>query len=275
MTERVRNIVIAVVLAGTAVLLTGVYVANYQRHVQAGERHDTVYVATREIPAGTTAADALSHQMLAPKVVTHNAVVPGAITKTSQLAGTVANQPIYVGEQVTTSRFSDSAVAGIQGQLKGTMRAVQLQGDSNQLLAGTLRPGDHVDLVATFKYKVVNLQTGASSADGSYATRTVLRDIYVLRTSTSEGTASKLSSSTSGAGNVMLRLTDAQAQKLDFTINVATRSGDYNPTWRLTLRSPVTAQDSPESLTTAEAVLLDGLSPQQRARLEGKYRVGQ
>jgi Flp pilus assembly protein CpaB len=271
MTERVRNIVIAVVLAGTAVLLTGLYVANYQRHVQQGEKHDTVFVATREIPAGTTAADALSHQMLAPKVVTHNAVVPGAISNASQLAGTVANQPIYVGEQVTTSRFSDSAVAGIQGQLKGTMRAVQLQGDANQLLSGTLRAGDHVDLVATFKYKIVN-PSGAASQDGSFATRTVLRDIYVLRTSLGEAT-SKLASG--GSGNVILRLTDAQAQKLDFTINVATRSGDYNPTWRLTLRSPVTAQDSPESLTTSEAVLLDGLSPQQRARLDGKYRMGQ
>jgi Flp pilus assembly protein CpaB len=273
MTERVRNIVIAVVLAGTAVLLTGLYVANYQRHVQQGEKHDTVYVATREIPAGTTAADALSHQMLAPKVVTHNAVVPGAISSASQLAGTVANQPIYVGEQVTTSRFSNSAVAGIQGQLKGTMRAVQLQGDANQLLAGTLRSGDHVDLVATFKYKTVSLSSsGTGSQDGSFATRTVLRDIYVLRTSLGEAT-SKLASG--GSGNVILRLTDAQAQKLDFTINVAQRAGDYNPTWRLTLRSPVTAQDSPESLTTAEAVLLDGLSPQQRSRLDGKYRVGQ
>jgi len=269
MTERVRNIVIAVVLAGTAVLLTGVYVANYQRHVQQGEKHDTVFVAAREIPAGTSAADALAHQMLTPKVVTHNAVVPGAISNASQLAGTVANQPIYVGEQVTTSRFSDSAVAGIQGQLKGTMRAVQLQGDANQLLAGTLRAGDHVDLLATFKY--AGTTAGASAG---IATRTVLRNIFVLRATLGDST-SKLSSGVSGSGNVILRLTDAQAQKLDFTINVATRGGDYNPTWRLTLRSPVTAQDSPDALTTLDSVLMDGLNAQQRSRLDGKYRGGQ
>jgi Flp pilus assembly protein CpaB len=275
MTERVRNIVIAVVLAGTAVLLTGLYVTNYQRHVRQGEEHKTVFVAARDIPAGTSAADALAHQMLAPKVVTRSAVVPGAISNASQLAGTVANQPIYVGEQVTTSRFSDTAVTGIQGQLKGTMRAVQLQGDANQLLAGTLRAGDHVDLLATFKYTVVHASQDTSqttSDGGSFATRTVLRNIFVLRTSLGEAT-SKLASG--GSGNVILRLTDAQAQKLDFTINVATRGGDYNPTWRLTLRSPVNAQDSPESLTASESVLLDGLSPQQRARLDGKYRVGQ
>jgi Flp pilus assembly protein CpaB len=268
MTERVRNIVIAVVLAGTAVLLTGLYVTNYQRHVRQGEEHETVFVAARDIPMGTSAADALAHQMLAPKVVSHNAVVPGAITKTSQLAGTVANQPIYVGEQVTNSRFSDSAVAGIQGQLKGTMRAVQLQGDTNQLLAGTLRPGDYVDLLATFHY--AGGPTVAPIAGD--VTRTVLRKILVLRTAAGEAT-SKLASG--GSGNVILRLTDAQAQKLDFTINVAVRQGDYDPTWRLTLRSPVASQDSPESLTTFDSVLLDGLNSQQRARLEGKYRAGQ
>jgi Flp pilus assembly protein CpaB len=269
MTERVRNIVIAVALAGTAALLTGLYVTNYQRHVRQGEKHETVFVAARDIPAGTSAADAVAHQMLAQKVVTHSAVVPGAISSTTQLAGSIANQPIYAGEQVTTSRFSDSAVAGIQGQLKGTMRAVQVQGDANQLLAGTLRAGDHVDLVATFRY------TGSgASANAGVSTRTVLRNILVLRASTGDA-ASKLSNGVSGSGNVILRLTDAQTQKFDFTINTATRGGDYNPVWRLTLRSPVGSQDSPESLTTIDSVLMDGLGAQQRSRLDGKYRVGQ
>ena len=106
------------------------------------------------------------------------------------------------------------------------------------------------------------------------ATRTVLRNIFVLRPSVGSGT-SKLQSGVSGSGNVILRLTDAQAQKLDFTLNVAKRDGDYNPTWRLTLRSPVTAQDSPESVTTIDSVLLDGLGAQQRSRLNGKFQAGQ
>lgn len=272
MTERVRNIVIAVVLAGTAVLLTGLYVTNYQRHVRQGEEHKTVFVAARDIPAGTSAADALSHQMLAPKVVNRSAVVPGAIANSSQLAGTVANQPIYVGEQVTTSRFSDSAVAGIQGQLKGTMRAVQVQGDANQLLAGTLRAGDHVDLVATFRYQDGSSQTQTSSV----ATRTILRSILVLRASDGGGAgASKLQSGTGGSGNVILRLTDAQVQKLDFTINTFVRGGDFNPNWRFTLRPPVAAQDSPESVTTMDSVLLDGLGAKQRAKINSKYGKGQ
>jgi Flp pilus assembly protein CpaB len=272
MTERVRNIVIAVVLAGMAVLLTGVYVTNYQRHVRQNEEHATVYVAAHEIPAGTSGADALQHNMLVTKVVSRSAVVPGSISNTSQLAGSITNQPIYVGEQITTSRFSDTAVAGIQGQLKGTMRAYQLQGDGNQLLAGTLRAGDHIDVVATFRYTTLS---NGSSGTAYAATRTVLRNIFVLRSSFGDGASSKITNGVSGSGSVILRLTDAQAQKLDFTINSAVRGGDYNPIWRLTLRSPLNAADSPESITTLSSVLLDGLGAQQRARLEGKYQGGQ
>jgi Flp pilus assembly protein CpaB len=271
MTERVRNIVIAVALAATAALLTGLYVTNYQRHVRQNEEHSTVYVAARDIPAGTSGADAMQHKMLVTKVVSRSAVVPGSISNTTQLAGSIANQTIYTGEQITTSRFSDSAVAGIQGKLKGTMRAYQLQGDGNQLLAGTLRAGDHVDIVATFKYTTP--ANGGSGTTG-FATRTVLRNIFILEPSGPGVAASKLTSGNAGNGSIILRLTDAQAQKLDLTINTAVRSGDYNPTWRLTLRSPLNAADSPDTVTTLSSVLLDGLSAQQRSRLEGKYQGG-
>jgi len=73
---------------------------------------------------------------------------------------------------------------------------------------------------------------------------------------------------------VILRLTDAQAQKMDFTINVAKHESEDEPNWHLTLRSPVKAADSPESITTLDSILMDGLSPQQRARLQGKYQGG-
>jgi pilus assembly protein CpaB len=258
MTERARNIVIAVALAGVAALLTGLYVTSYQRQVQRGEEHVTVFVAAREIPAGTSGADAVARGMVSHKVVTRTGVVPGAVSNTGQITGLVATQQIFAGEQITKLRFSQSAVQGIQGQLKGTQRAYQVHGDPNQFLAGTLRAGDHVDLVATF--------------DGG-VTRTVLRNLLVLRPSSSlDSTSTKVTSTVTGDGNVILRVTDAQAQKLDFTINVASRGSDDAPSWHLTLRSPVKADDSPDSATTFDSVVLDGLNPTQRARIDAKQR---
>src|SRR5919205_53633 len=117
MTYRVRNIVIAVVLAALAALMTSYYVTNYKRHVQSDEKHVEVYVAARDIPAGTSGADAA--RMLTKKEVTQAAVAPGAIADP-----------------------------------KDTLRAFAVAGNANQVLAGTLKEGDHVDLVANFKYKV-------------------------------------------------------------------------------------------------------------------------
>jgi Flp pilus assembly protein CpaB len=262
MTERARNIVIAVVLAGVAALLVGLYVTNYQRHVQQGEEHVTVFVATRDIPAGTSGADAVSRGMIAKRNVLRRTIVPGAVSDTTQISDWVAGQEIFEGEQITNRRFSQQSVQGIHGQLKGTLRGYQVQGDANQLLAGTLRKGDHVDLVATFKYSIGQIKYAA--------TRTVLRDIVVLR-APSAGSDSKVTNGFTDGATVILGLTDAQAQKLDFTINVAVHKSDFEPEWHLTLRSPLKSADSPESVTTLDAVLLDGLSQQQRARLVGKY----
>jgi len=83
MTYRVRNIVIAVVLAAFAALMTSYYVTNYKRHVQQGEDHVQVYVASQDIPAGTAGADAM--HMLKHKTVTKAGVAPGAISKPNEI----------------------------------------------------------------------------------------------------------------------------------------------------------------------------------------------
>ncbi len=271
MTERARNIVIAVALAGLAALLTGLYVTSYQRHVQRGEEHVTVFVAARDIPAGTSGADAIAHGMVTHKVVTRTAVVPGAISNTDQITGLVATQQMYTGEQITKLRFSESAVTGIQGELKGTLRAFQVQGDANELLAGTLRAGDHVDLVGTFKYHI----TG-NSTDTYFATRTVLRNLKVLQPPAGNIANGKITNGFSDRVSVILALTDAQSQKLAFTItNASNQAGSQGGGWSLTLRSPIKADDSPESVTTLGSVLRDGLRPAQLGQLFGKYGGGQ
>jgi Flp pilus assembly protein CpaB len=266
MTERARNIVIAVVLAGVAALLVGLYVSNYQRHVRTGEEHVTVFTATRDIPAGTSGADALSHGMISKAEVVRRAVVPGAITSTDQIAELTAAQPIFSGEQITLRRFSQTATLGIHGEIKGPLRAMQVQGNANQLLAGTVRHGDRVDLVATFKYEI--------NDDTYAATRTVLRNVVVLRAPSGAGSGGKVTNGFNSTTTVILGMTDAQVQKFSFTENTTGSSDASKPGWTLTLRPPLKAQDSPESLTTLDSILMDGLSAQQRSRLNGKYQGG-
>jgi Flp pilus assembly protein CpaB len=267
MTYRVRNIGIAVALAAVAALLTSFYVTNYKRHVQRGEEHVTVLVASRDIPAGTPGSD-VAH-MLRPESVLRRNVVPGAIAKPDEVAHYVAAQETYAGEQVTTQRFSAVAQTGPRADLTGTMRAFQIQGDENQTLAGTLKDGDHVDVVAALKYKWVDFHphTGASSSsDTLNASRVVLRDIKVLKAPGAPAPGSKLTGSVDQKFPVLLLVTDSQAQKLLF-ITANTGDPSSGSQWALELRPVVHAADSPDHVDRISTILLDGLSPNERQAL--------
>jgi Flp pilus assembly protein CpaB len=266
MTYRVRNIVIAVVLAALAALMTSYYVTNYKRHVQQGEKHVQVYVASQDIPAGTSGADAVS--MLKRKAVTQNAVAPGAISKPEEIKQKIASQRIYAGEQVTVNRFASVSQSGVQGSLKGTLRAYEIAGSANQVLAGILKVGDHVDVVANFRYK---LASQASSSLTYAATKIVLRNLKVLRAPSAPGAASKLGTSFDAKYQVVLAVTDNQSQKLLFATHNSDEaaSGGGEPGWWLELRPNLNPADSPGSLETLTTMLRDGLSPRQQKLLFG------
>jgi Flp pilus assembly protein CpaB len=269
MAYRARNILIAVALAAVAALLTSFYVTSYKRHVQRGEDHVTVLVAKKDIAEGTTGAEA--SRLLSPLQVPRRSVVPGAISSADQIANLVATKPTLEGEQVTTRRFNPVAERGIRADLKGNVRAVQVQGDVNQTLAGTLRDGDRVDIVATFKYH----QAGGSSGDTFYASRVVLRDLKVLKAPNGPPVGTKLTNGLQDSFSVMLAVTDQQSQKLLFVMT-QTGGGAGNGTgWSLQLRPVVHAADSPESVTTLDTVLRDGLGAAQLKRYSGSFGGGQ
>lgn len=247
MTYRLRNIVLAVGLAALAALLTSFYVANYKRTVQQDEASVTVYVAAKEIPAGTTGSEVLQQNLFRPEKVARRTVVPGAISQPSQVSDLVAAETVYQGEQLSVQRFKPAEAAGIRAELRGNLRAVQVNGDSHQMLAGTLKRGDYVDLVGTFKYQ-----------EELSVSRVVLRNLLVLRAPTGHEESSKLAAG-DGDVNVQVAMTDAQSQKFEFTRKSAESLG-----WTLALRPVSDGTDSPERLETLKSVLCDGMRPGAR-----------
>ena len=243
MNYRAKNIGIAVALAALAAILTSAYVVNYKRHVQNGEGKVTVLVAARDIPAGTSGADVIDQKMLKEQTVPRKAVVAGAISSPDQLAQYVATSDVFQGEQVSTRRFAPPTEQGIRSQIKGTQRAYQLAGDSNQLLAGTLKEGDHVDVVGNWTVKVPG-----GNGDDHHVSRVILRNILVMRAPTGSGSSTVTTGDKSQ--DVQLRVTDVQTQKL-FWIE---KNGD----WHLTLRPPVNAVDSGNTIQEVDTMYFDG-----------------
>jgi Flp pilus assembly protein CpaB len=242
---------IAVALAAVAALLTSFYVTSYKRHVDRGAHQVTVFVAKADIPEGTTGEDAA--RMLTSEEIPRKTRerLAGAITKPEQLTGLVATQKTLQGEVVTTRRFGTQTELGVRAQLKGTMRAVELWGDETQLLAGTLKTGDHVDWVQTI---------------GGCCSRVVLRNIKVLQAPSAPAAGSKLTSSIGNKSWVMLALTDNQTQKVQWLLDDA-QSSDDDPkpdSWHLTLRPVVHDADSTDHVDTWYSVLTDGLTAREK-----------
>jgi Flp pilus assembly protein CpaB len=262
MAYRARNILIAVALAAVAALLTSFYVTSYKRHVQRGEDHVTVLVAKQDIAPGTTGEEAAKVMVSEEIPRKMREQIAGAITKPDQLTGLVATAKTQQGQVVTTRSFGTQAELGVRAQLKGTMRGFELWGDSTQLLAGTLRAGDHVDFVG-----VILGNSGAS--------RVFVRNIKVLQAPAAPAVGSKLTNSIGQKSWAMLALTDNQTQKIQWLLGDAS-SDDNGPKpdrWHLTLRPVVHDADSTDHVDTWYSVLTDGLtSTEKRAFLFGQSK---
>jgi Flp pilus assembly protein CpaB len=257
MTYRARNIGIAVALAAIAAILTSFYVTNYKRHVQRGEDHVTVLVAKHDIPAGTAGSDAVG--MLSSVQVPRRSVVPGSISNSDEIKGLVASQETFAGEQITTQRFTPVAQTGVQGQLKGTLRAFQVAGDQNQLLAGTIEDNDHVDLVAA-----ITVHNGSN--DIVYS-RVVLRDLKVLQAPSGPAVGTKITGGAGQTTSALIAMTDSQAQKFQWILTNSDSATNGSGAWHLELRPVTHASDSPDHLDSVLTVLRDGLSRSARRAL--------
>ena len=249
MTYRLRNIGIAVALALIAVLLVLFYVQDYKKTVRQGEDQIGVYVAAENIPAGTSGADALTRNLLEKKMVDRRNLAPGWIGDERALKNLVATQTVFAGEQATTQLFRAESEKGLRVQLNGNLRAFQLAGTGPQLLDGTLKAGDHVDVVGSW-----NVPESAQN----HVARVFLRDLLVLKPPSHNETQSKLTNPNEQI-SAILALTDSQAQKLFWVA----KNGD----WSLQLRPTEDAADSPESLVSAGTLAADGVNFNQLRKL--------
>jgi Flp pilus assembly protein CpaB len=241
MSYRFRNIGIAVALAVLAALLTIFYVTNYKQSVQSGEELVPIYVAAGEIPVGTSGSEVTDRNLLKPAEVARRSVVPGAISEPDQIEQLVATERVYEGEQVTLNRFKPLGEQGVQAQLKGRMRAMQVPGSEHQILLGTLQTGDRVDFVGTL-----------DGRNNLSFTRIVLRDLLVLRAPGNADVESKLSARPDEAFSVLLAVSDAQSQKLFHVI----QQGE----WSLELRPVTDAADSKPSAESDASIIMEGLN---------------
>ncbi len=234
---RIRNIVIAAVLAATAGLLTILYVTSAKDDQVASKQSVKVYVPSNDFAIGTSGA--MIAGSMTVQVVKRDQLVPDAVTAPAQIKGLYLTQPVIKGEQLTLKRFALPNEQGIRSKLAGNQRALQISGDTNQMLAGTLVPGDRVDVL-------VNIRNPQNNAD--VRSTIVLRNLRVLQTQGGDAGASI--DQADGGGDLhaaLLAMTDEQTQRMMF----AMRNGE----WSLQLRPVKKPSDSNKSIATFGSVV--------------------
>jgi len=232
---RTRNVLVAAALAILAVALTLIYTSHAKKATQSSNSAPVhVLVAARDIPIGTAGSTLASKGWLVVKTYQPTDVPSGAITSANQLMTEVAIQPTYKDEQLVAARFGTTQQEGVLATLKGAYRIVQLPGDANQLLAGTLKQGNRVDVVGSWKYP---------ESGQNHDSDILLRNLLVV------STPSKPSSGVGSETSVELRVTTAQAQRLFWL--------EKNADWSLLLRPSAHATDARTAPTTSATLLED------------------
>jgi pilus assembly protein CpaB len=254
MTYNVRNIAIALVLAGIAAFLVIMYTGNVQKQAHNSQQTTTVLVATADIPAGTTVADAISGGQIQTHQVVQQDVIVGALTDEKSLNSSyVTKQDLYSGQQVTASMFAPSDETRLVTQIKQNYRAIQIGLTPDELLGGTIEAGDHIDMVGTY---TVHPSNGDPDYDVS---RIIVRDVQVLKAPEINTATGSLTANTT-TPSITVSVPDTVVPKITFTLH-----GGDGALW-FVLRPSNGSQDGPITLATVQSVIYEGLNARQIAQ---------
>ena len=247
MTYNVRNIAIALVLAGIAAFLVIMYTGNVQKQAHNSQQATTVLIANADIPAGTSVADAISGGQIQPRQIVQQDVIVGALTDEKSLDSSyVTKQDMYAGQQVTAAMFSPSTDTrhdgADQGQLPRHAVRPHRRSDPGRHPAGRrpCRPGGH-------------LHRAPANGDPDFdVSRIIVRDLVVLKAPATDSTTGKLDRHERQAAGDPRRCPTRSRPRSPSRMH----AGD-DALW-LVLRPGNGSQDGPISLATVKSVIFDG-----------------
>ena len=173
MGRRTLLLVAALLLAALGTSLVFVYVGNVDNRAREGQAPVEVWIATKEILAGTTVAQANSDGSFAIKVVAQSDVVEGALGDLAPIADKVALSTIYPEEQLLEAKF------GAQGEVPtvsippGKFAVAFEFADPNRV-ANFVAPGQQVAVFVTM------LSEGSPVPAGQDFTQLLLPTVLVV-----------------------------------------------------------------------------------------------
>lgn len=183
--QRQQQIILSsgIVLAVIAVFMVNAYINQQRQNIQEQAKkalvniqanQTAVLVAKKEIPRGT----AIDAEMLETAIIPNQYIQPQTVTSLDRISGMVTIAPITKGEQISLTKLSSSRLTG--GLAEATpvgKRAITISVDNIASLAGMIKPGDYVDVIAMV---AVPVQTPEGKVASQVAVMPLFQNVMVL-----------------------------------------------------------------------------------------------
>ena len=218
MSRRTIALIASVVLAAIATIAIVSYLRGVEEEVRGEAEPVDVFVAKDTNPAGTIGYSAIAQALIAPETIPRSVAPLDAITSLDEIRGRVAAVPIFPNEVIVNPRFVAPGQAGGALTIPDRHVAMSVEVDVPPGVAGFVRQGDHVSLIAHLLLQAANQQTEIPTS------RFVVQDIEVLavgRRIVTETEQGQEESTQQGEGRLLftIAVTPAEAERIAFVIN--------------------------------------------------------
>ena len=183
MGRRVVAVLAAVVVALMGVISVLFYAKGADARAVADQRPQTVFIAAKLVPAGTTAAEAVATGLIVPTQVAAKGLPLGALSTVDAATGKLlAMTDIAPGEFVVASRFGTTPLGQKAIQVPDGQIAISLTLSDPARVGAFVSPGSHIVIYDTY-VPAVAAAGGTAPAAGAVAgkqTRVLLDDVLVI-----------------------------------------------------------------------------------------------
>jgi pilus assembly protein CpaB len=176
MGRRVMAVLAAVVVALIGVVSVLFYASGADARAVADQRPQTVLIAAKLVPSGTSAADAVAQGLIVPTQVATKGLPAGALSKVDNATGKLlALSDIAPGEFVLASRFGTTPMGQKAIDVPNGQVAVSVALADPARVGEFVTPGSHIVIFDTYSSSAV-----VTAAGGGKQTRVLLDDVLVI-----------------------------------------------------------------------------------------------
>jgi len=164
-----RPLIVAIIFGIIAVVLVYAYIKSKEEEMARRQvEYGKVVLASENIRVRTKITEGMLREEKWPL----ENIPETAYTEMEELYNKITSENIYAGVPLLPEQFkAETEMGDLAYQLKAEERAVTVGVTEIKAVGGNVKPGDHVDILATFK---------DNSEVGAPTTITVLRDVKVV-----------------------------------------------------------------------------------------------